>query len=396
MAYDQLLAQTSEAAAVKQYLKILHAAKHEGLEVVDDVLRWFLSDGKAIAAKEILEVVQSKQQIPGPTDVNVEAPDLCAFDSLLPHKDVYDEKASQVDDHEVDQQDSRIEESCLIQAQLEAYDRHAEAVGAIEGTASTDVPGTASSRSRTGGARGLDAHSVPVGSDDPGMPSEAPESHRTIDAKLESVSGEDLGAIPMVSASPACDAAVRDASQRRLLGPPGQPADFRQTGFWEDKSAIRVRRPTGAARALGLLLDVPDVSPGTAACETGFTYRTVDQEAAQVRSTDHRRLGVCPAEPRRDGGVVHTPVGTLRARQCVTEQQPTVLQVGTDLQRSHDDCCSDRPIDPSFGDHRAEYSKLSPGSGQAEQEASTRFTGIKTWLRRIAKFQLPLGRPNCR
>ena len=38
MAYDQLLQNTTEKSAVKQYLKLLHAAKHEGLEFVDDAL----------------------------------------------------------------------------------------------------------------------------------------------------------------------------------------------------------------------------------------------------------------------------------------------------------------------------------------------------------------------
>ena len=44
MAYDQLLKSTTEASAVKQYLKLLYAAKHEGLDLVDDVLRWFLTE----------------------------------------------------------------------------------------------------------------------------------------------------------------------------------------------------------------------------------------------------------------------------------------------------------------------------------------------------------------
>ncbi len=53
MAYDQLRQSTSEASAVKQYLKLLHAAKHEGLDLVDDTLRWFLAEGKAIKADDM-------------------------------------------------------------------------------------------------------------------------------------------------------------------------------------------------------------------------------------------------------------------------------------------------------------------------------------------------------
>jgi len=383
IAYDQLLARTSEAAAVKQYLKILHAAKHEGLDLVDDVLRWFLSEGKAIAAKEILTVVQSRQQIPGPTDVHVEAPDLCTFDSLLSHKEVYDEKATSGQDNEADHQNARIEESCLIEAQLEAYDRHVEAVGSIEGTASADVPGTPSSGCRTCGARGLDAHPVLVGSDGERMPGEKSESYRAFDEELESADGEDLGAIPMVSSSAACDAAVRDTSQRNVLGSPGQSSGVWETGERQDESAVRLGRPTGEAWPFRPLHDVPDAGARTVACETGSSLGAVDQEDDQVRGVDHRRLGLCAAEPGGDGGVVHVVIGTVRARQCAVEQQPTVFEVGTDLQGPDDDCGGDRPFDPSFGDHRTEHPQLSPRSGQAKQKAQTRFSGIKTWLRRI-------------
>jgi len=391
MAYDQLLARTSEAAAVKQYLKILHAAKHEGLELVDDVLRWFLSEGKAIAAKEVLAVVQSRQQIPGPTDVNVEPPDLCTFDSLLSHKDVYDEQATRGGDSEVDRQNAIIEESRLIEAQLEAYDRHVETVGSIEGTTSADVPRAVPDGCRTGGTRGLDASSVPVGSDGQGMPGETPQSHRTIDEELAVAGGENLGTIPVVSSPVACDATVRDPSQRCVPGPAGQPADFRETRFWEDESAVRIGGSVGKARPLGLVLDVSDAGPGTAASETRPAIGAADQEAAQVRGADHRRPGLCPAEPRRNGGPVHSVVGTLRARQSAVKQQSAVQQMGTDLQGPHDDRCGDRPIDPSFGDHRAEHPQLSPRSGEEKQDPQTWFSAVKTWLRRIANSRFPSG-----
>jgi len=391
MAYDQLLARTSEAAAVKQYLKILHAAKHEGLELVDDVLRWFLSEGKAIAAKEVLAVVQSRQQIPGPTDVNVEPADLCAFDSLLSHKDVYDEKATSGGDGEVDRQDARLEESRLLKAQLEAYDRHVETVGSIEGTTSADVPRAVPDVCRTGGTRGLDASSVPVGSDGEGMPGQTAQSHRTIDEELAVAGGENVGTIPMVSNPVARDATVRDPSQRRVPGPAGQPADFRETRFWEDESAVRIGRSVGQARPIDLVLDVPDAGPGTAASETGPAIGAADQEVAQVRGVDHRRPGLCPAEPRRDGGPVHSVVRTLRARQSAVKQQPAVQQMGTDLQGPDDDRCGDRPIDPPFGDHRVEHPQLSPRSSEAEQEPQTRISAVKIWLRRIVTSRFSSG-----
>jgi hypothetical protein len=83
MAYDQLAFRNEEISAIKQYLKILHAAKHEGLDIVDDVLRWCFSQGVAIRADKVLELVKSRQQLPSPLEVRVELPDLSVFDSLL-------------------------------------------------------------------------------------------------------------------------------------------------------------------------------------------------------------------------------------------------------------------------------------------------------------------------
>jgi hypothetical protein len=125
MAYDQLRSNTTEASAIKQYLKLLHAAKHEGLEVVDETLRWCLTAGTAIQADEILKLVAAKQQLPAPTDVQVDAPDLSVFDSLLQHKEVYHGK----DDNHVNPQVANIE----IQAELAAYDRHVKAAGSTQG-----------------------------------------------------------------------------------------------------------------------------------------------------------------------------------------------------------------------------------------------------------------------
>jgi hypothetical protein len=81
MAYAQLVARNEEKSAIKQYLKILHAAKHEGLDLVDDVLRWCFSQGHAIQAKKVLELVKSRQQLPSPLEVHIEPPDLTVFDS---------------------------------------------------------------------------------------------------------------------------------------------------------------------------------------------------------------------------------------------------------------------------------------------------------------------------
>ena len=57
MAYDTLLKHTTEASAVKQYLEILYAAKHEGLETVDDILRFLLLQGEPPLAAKVLGMI---------------------------------------------------------------------------------------------------------------------------------------------------------------------------------------------------------------------------------------------------------------------------------------------------------------------------------------------------
>ncbi len=51
-----------------------------------------MTEGKAITADDVLEVVVSKQQLPAPTALTVDAPDLSTFDCLLQHKEVYDDQ----------------------------------------------------------------------------------------------------------------------------------------------------------------------------------------------------------------------------------------------------------------------------------------------------------------
>ena len=388
MAYDQLVKSEGEKSGVKQYLKILYAAKHEGLDIVDDVLRWFLSKGKPITASDVETTVTSRQQIPGPTDVNVEPPSLDAFDSLLQHKEAYHEENT-----DLFEQSHPSDEGCCG---LEAYERHVQTLGPAEGTEVTDVSGGSHDGGRAGGARGLDSHTVLVGPGQPGMPIATPKPHCPVDEKLPSLGGKDLGGIRLVSSSAACDTAVRDAWQRRLPGPEGQPANFRETGFGEDASLVSVGTQAGATGSIGLLGNESDVGPGVVASEAGLSLGTGRQETAQVRSVDHRRPGVCSAESRGDGGIVHVVGGTVRARECDVEQQSPVLKVGADLQGPHDDCGCDRPVDPSFGHHRAEYPQLPSRSGQAEQEAQTSFAKIKTWFQGRVKSRFHHGQSNCR
>ncbi len=374
MAYDQLLQNTTEASAVKQYLKLLYAAKHEGLDLVDETLRWFLTTGKAINATDVLKVVVSKQQLPTPTAVAVDAPDLSTFDSLLQHKDVYDDQETNHVDSQVSHNQDR--------GDLAAYDRHVEAAAAAEGVATSDIPREPSADGRASSSRSLDSHAVSGGPGGEGMSDKESESHSSLDAKCPSPGRQDLGSVRLVTVASARDSAIRDASQRRLLEPPRQLTGLRETRFGKDDAVIGTGRSTREAGSIGLLLQLPDAGAGVIASQTGLETRTSDQEAPQVRGLDHRRLGLRPAEPRGDGSVVHTVSGTVRTRQLACEFEPAVFQMGTDLQGPDDNRSGDRPADPSLGDHRTQHSQLPTRGSQKETIQNNSF---KRWIK-------PLGR----
>ena len=375
MAYDQLLSNTTEASAIKQYLKLLHAAKHEGLDLVDDTLRWFLNTGKAIQADEILKLVAAKQQVPAPTDVQVDAPDLSVFDSLLQHKDVYHDQ----DAHDVNTQAAAID----TQADLAAYDRHVEAAGSTQGVAAADVSREPHVDGRTSGEGALDSHAVPRGPGGEGMPGETSKSHSSPHAKCPSVSRQDVGSAQLVSTAIACDPAIRNTSTGRLLRSPRQLAGVREARFGENHAALCVGRSAREARSSRLLLNLSDAGPATVTCETGPASGTCHQKTPQVRSPDHRRPGLRPAESRRDGSSVHSAVGAIRTWKRTRKFKSPIFQVGTDLQGSHDDRCCDRQTDSSLGDHRTQrHRKLSTRGGQKEASQIDR---LKAWIKNLEK-----------
>ena len=370
MAYDQLLQGTTEKSAVKQYLKLLHAAKHEGLELVDATLRWFLAEGKAISADDVLEVVARGQQLPAPTALTLDAPDLSMFDCLLQHKEMYDDQETDL----VNWQNSDDENEQAGDG-LAAYDRYVEAAGSTERIAASDLPGEPTVDRRASGPRSLDAHPVPGGVGGQGMPGATPRSHPAADAQCQSADREDLGSVQLVSAASAHHPAIRDLAQWGLLESAGQLVDFRETGFWKDDAVVSAGRSTGQARSIGVLLDVPDVGARVVASQTRSSTGTLDQEAQQVRGFDHRRPGLRPTEPGGDGGAIHSARRTLRKRQRAAQFESAVLKMGADLQGPDDNGRCDRPTDSPQRDRRAKHPQLQARGSQAETTQINSFKG---------------------
>lgn len=389
LAYDQLVDRNEEKSAIKQYLKILHAAKHEGLDQVDDVLRYCFSQGLAIQAERVLGLVKSRQQLPSPLEVDIKPPDLSLFDSLLSHQEAFDEKET------VPQNDKDSDDENGPAPGGFPSDRYVPPFGPTERTPAADVSGTVSEGGRASGTGELDASAIPRGTDPAGMPGPPSEPHRTPPKKFETAHGENLGAISMVPASAAYHATIRDAQERQFLGPAQQLADFRRARFGEDESFVCIGRPTRPARPDGLVHNLPTARAGVASSQTRSAVGEVDQETQPVRGVDHRRFGLCPTEPRGDGSAVHADGRALRAGEPADQQQPALFGMGANLPRPDDHSRGHRPLDPPLDHHRVEHSQLPLGNGQEKQEKASRFGRLKTWFQKLGQINLNLFHSQC-
>ena len=376
LAYDTLQKNTTELSATKQYLKILHAAKHEGLDTVDEILQSLLTSGGEMTAAAVLALIASRQQLPGPMDMNIAPPDLNEFDDLLLDKDAYDDQeAYQHSSHFA----SQVASGDGLETRLDDYDHDLRNATATEGVASTDDPPDAHSSGRSSGERSVVALAVSGRIDGQGVRISESESCGAIDEELALAGGQDLGAISVVAVTIACDPTVRDSAQRSVSGSTGERVDLWQSGLGENDVAGCVGGSTCSPRTVGAIRDLPDVGSGTAQSQTRSANGTMDQEAEQVRSVDHRRPGVCATESRGDGSPVHPAVRALRARKRSLELESAIQQMGTDLQRPDDDRCSHRPIDTSFRNCRIEDQELSTGRSQIEINSTfTWFGGYQT------------------
>ncbi len=381
MAYDTLAKNTTELSAVKQYLKILHAAKHEGLDTVDEILRSLLTTGGEMTAVAVLALVASGQQVDSPMEMDIAPPDLKVFDDLLSSKDDYDDQENSQQSQLISEQDAF---ETGLQPRLGDYDEHLGIATATQGPQAADNPRDALADGRPGCARSVDTLAVPRRVDNQGVRVAEPKPSGTLDEKLAVATWQNLGAISMVAVAVTCNAAVRDSAQRFVPGSSGQPVDLRQAGLGKDDVTLCAGGPTGTSRPLGTVHDLPDVSAGVAQSQTRSSDGTPNQKVEQVRSVDHRRPGLRAAESRRDGGLVHAAVGALRARKRSIELESSVQQMGANLQRSDDDRCGNRPLDSSLGNHRADGRQLPLGRGQVEDIAG--FTCFQGYQIAAAEF----------
>lgn len=372
IAYDSLCRDHSRRVAVREYLKILQLAARDSQDAVQDALRLAISHGDPIRFESVRQTVESQQQTPAPTDVKIEQPDLSCFDSLLQHPHDMEVDRHEFPNNKISPTPNEIhDDQPRCRSQCEAESDHKvnsqtkrRIDSAVSGTSPTDVPGTFPGSSTAGGGGIVESHGVPGGADGTGMPSPSREPDCSADAPFAIGLVEAMGQLRLGASSAASDASDGKSARRLLPESPGELAGFRQARIWEVALPIRIGRTTGSARPFDSVHDLQLVGAATSDCQTGLAVAKADQEAVGLRGSDHRRLGLCAAEPRRNGSVIHVACRTLRAWERDADEQLTLQQVGADLQRCDDDGGGDRPTSSSQRDPGVERAQLPSGEGQ--------------------------------
>ena len=381
LAYDRLCEEHTPAVGTRAYLRILQEAARENESAVDDALRQLLLRDEPLSAETVIAMAQQSTQLPAPTAITVELPDLREFDGLLQHKEVYDVEAccpstfaavgSPCGTAEFPADGQSTADSGAVGGDCAAAERSAQ------GTAVTDVPRALPSPGGSGSAGVPEPPPVPGGAGELRVPDAEPQPDPAADAQLTLTAWQDVGAVSVVACAAPSGPAVPPLARGDLPGPPRECPGIWETGLGEDAHFVRTGGPTGPAGSYGVVRHLQLSGAGIAGGQTRVEAQPPDQETGGLPGLDHRRLGVCAAEPRRDGGLVHALGRALRAWQRAADEQPAVFTMGADLQGSHDHSGSDRPIGTPQRDRRVEHPQLSAGGSRecARADSSSTIRG---------------------
>jgi hypothetical protein len=352
IAYDELCGDHGPRKGVREYLKILQLAARESQDAVQDALRLAITRGEAISSKSIRLAVEQHQQAPPVTEVNVEPPDLDAFDSLLQHPDM------EVDTHEPINDQPGPSPAATSHGQELPEAEHATD-GAVSSATSADVPGTLREFGEACGCRTAQPRAILVGIDGAGMPGAAGEPDHPSDEPVATSVIEDVAQLQVGTASAGGDSADGEPARRLVPGPSREPAGLWQTRFWKEPLPMCLGRAIGSSGSFCLVHYLQPAGAGSADRQTRFAIGQADQKTIAFRWFDHRRCGLRATKPGGDGGAVHASGGAVRTRQRDADEQPAVLEVGADLQRRDDHRSGDRPPGASQRDPGTERTQLS-------------------------------------
>ena len=352
IAYDGLCRDHGRRKGVREYLKILQLAARESQDAVQDALRLAITRGEAISSKSVRLAVEQHQQAPPATEVNVEPPDLDAFDSLLQHPDM------EVDTHEQITDQPGPSPAATRHGQELPEAEHATD-GAVSRVASADVPGTLREPGGACSCGTAQPHAILIGVDRAGMPGAAGEPDHPSDEPVATSVIEDVAQLQVGTTSVGGDSADGEPTRRLVPGPSRKLAGVWQTGFWEEPLPMCLGRTIGSSGSFDLVHYVQSAGTGSADRQTGLALGQGDQTIIAFRWSDHRRPGLRATKPGGDGGAFYPSRGTVRTRQRDADEQPAVLEVGADLQRRNDHRRGDRPPGTPQRDPGTERTQLS-------------------------------------
>ena len=376
-AYDQLHAKHTGDVADKMYVQILKLAADESQQAVEDVLRQKLATEEAIVLDELLVCVAAAESIAAVTDIEVQPPNLTDFDSLIPtfSKDGTDD----------DPKDDHWQDESYQSGKSGRPDREPHA--AVQGSANADVPGSVRQRgnSRRGGEH--ESPGVSFRASDAGMPSPPGGSDQATDDAIVTSDGQDLELVRPEAVADERSSTIGNASRRIVLGSSREHSAVRQTGQRKEPRVVRVGGTVGTVGAEHAVHDLQPVGATTTDRQTRPASAKVDQADVLVRGADYRRPGLRATKSRGDGGSVHSVGRALRTGQHSVDEQPGVLEMGSNLQGRDDDGGSDRPAGASQRNHRAERPELPRRESQIQWQIV---------YQRVAHEQLIAGNSNCR
>lgn len=369
-AYDELTRTQSEQAASREYLEILLLAARGSESAVDGALAQLLAPGGVINVAAVESLLRSDTDLSITAWVRVPAVDLQIYDQLLP---------SLAEPSVLDQSSA---ESCggfISQGLKEAKDEpgtegHAGGVSARIASVG-DVAGVRGGSS-AGAAGIVELPGFSPGTGGAGDAATSAEFHRSAAEGITAAAGEELAEPGSEAPADEGGAAVAQLTGRGFSGPARECAGFRNGGFGEDAQPVCGGPGVGAAGSAHPVHDDESAGAGTAQGQTRPGPEGIAQATQPLGGLAYRRPGLRAAGPGRDGGLVHTAGGALRARQCAGDEQPGLLAVGTDIQGPHDDSGGHRPAGAPQRDPGTERAELPSGSGQESQAELGRETDI--------------------
>jgi len=341
-AYDELLLR-QPAQASREYVRILHLAARQSESGVDEALAKLLTAGQIPSAAEVEAMLVGDQARSLAAAVRIAAVDLASYDVLLPGREK---------DHE---------QGCSTGCSTGCC-RSVDSVPG--GTAPADDAGGVPNPGAASTAGVVELPMLPAGIGRARMSATAAEADGASAEGVPSAAGQESANLRPEAAADESGAANADAVDGGVRAAPGERVAVRSSGQRQDACLLCPGSGTGPCRPTGALHEVQRAGADVAGGETRSDTQDGVASADELGRVDHRRPGLCAAEPGRNGSAVHPAGGALRAGQCDGDEQPGVLAMGADLQGPHDDGGSNRPVGASLHDRGAERAELSHGDGQ--------------------------------